>query len=70
VKCRTIDTIYRTMRRSGEETRCRVDPYWVIFFDGTFYLIRWCHLRHDVRMFVLDRIKMLELTDDTFERLC
>jgi len=67
LKRRTIDMIYRTMSRGGEESRRRVDPYRILFFDGTFYLIGWCHLRKEVRMFVLDRIKMLSMTDETFE---
>ena len=44
-----------------------MDPYKVMFFDSTFYLIGLCHLRNEVRMFVLDRIKMLSVTDETFE---
>jgi predicted DNA-binding transcriptional regulator YafY len=67
VKRRIVDMIYRTMSRGGEETRCRVDPYRIMFFDGTFYLVGWCHLRKEVRMFVLDRIRMLSLTEETFE---
>jgi len=67
LKRRTIDMIYRTMSRGGEESRRRVDPCRILFFDGTFYLIGWCHLRKGVRMFVLDRIKMLSMTDETFE---
>jgi len=64
---RTIDMIYKTMSRGGEENRRQVDPYRVMFFNGTFYLIGHCHLRNDVRMFVLDRIKMLSLTDKIFK---
>jgi predicted DNA-binding transcriptional regulator YafY len=67
VKHRTIDMIYKTMSRGGEENRRKVDPYKVMFFDSTFYLIGHCHLRKEVRMFVLDRIKMMNITDETFE---
>jgi predicted DNA-binding transcriptional regulator YafY len=67
VNRRTIDMIYRTMSRGGEETRRKVDPYRIMFFDGAFYLIGHCHLRAEVRMFVLDRIKMLSLTRESFE---
>jgi predicted DNA-binding transcriptional regulator YafY len=38
-----------------------------MFFDGTFYLIGNCRLRHDVRIFALDRIKTIQHTDETFE---
>jgi predicted DNA-binding transcriptional regulator YafY len=67
VNRRTIDMIYRTMSRGGEENRRQVDPYRIMFFDSTFYLIGHCHLRAEVRMFVLDRIRMLKVTDHTFE---
>jgi predicted DNA-binding transcriptional regulator YafY len=61
-----VEIIYRALK-SDEETRRKVDPYKVWFFDGTMYLIGFCHLRKDLRMFVLDRIKMLRPTRDKFE---
>lgn len=67
VNQKTIDMIYKTMSRGGEENRRKVDPYKVMFFDSTFYLIGLCHLRSEIRMFVLDRIKMMNITDETFE---
>jgi predicted DNA-binding transcriptional regulator YafY len=67
VSQKTIDMIYKTMSRGGEENRRKVDPYKVMFFDSTFYLIGLCHLRSEIRMFVLDRIKMMNITDETFE---
>jgi predicted DNA-binding transcriptional regulator YafY len=67
VRHKTIDMIYKTMSRGGEENRRKVDPYKVMFFDSTFYLIGHCHLRGEVRMFVLDRIKIMNVTDATFE---
>jgi predicted DNA-binding transcriptional regulator YafY len=67
VSQKTIDMIYKTMSRGGEENRRKVDPYKVMFFDSTFYLIGLCHLRSEIRMFVLDRIKMMNITDKTFE---
>jgi predicted DNA-binding transcriptional regulator YafY len=36
-------------------------------FNGTFYLIGLCHVREEVRIFALDRIKMLSQTDERFE---
>ena len=50
-----------------KETRRRVDPYRIWFFNGTFYLIGFCHMRNEVRIFALDRIKMLHQTKETFE---
>jgi len=62
---RTIEIVYYTMSRK-KETRRKVDPYRVWFFNGTFYLIGLCHMRNEVRIFALDRIKMLHETRETF----
>ena len=63
---RSIEIVYYTMSRKKESTR-RVDPYRIWFFNGTFYLIGLCHMRNEVRIFALDRIKMLHQTKETFE---
>ena len=63
---RTIEIVYFTMSRK-RETRRKVDPYRAWFFNVTFYLIGFCHLRKEVRIFVLDRIKLLHQTKETFE---
>jgi predicted DNA-binding transcriptional regulator YafY len=62
---KTIEIVYYTMSRR-KKTRRKVDPYRVWFFDGTFYLIGLCHMRNEVRIFALDRIKMLHQTRETF----
>ncbi|MCP4575009.1 MAG: WYL domain-containing protein, partial [Deltaproteobacteria bacterium] len=58
--------VYFTMSRK-KKTRRRIDPYRVWFHGGTFYLIGFCHLRNEVRVFALDRIKMLYQTDEAFK---
>ena len=63
---KSIEIVYYTMSRR-KETRRRVDPYRIWFFNGTFYLIGLCHMRNEVRIFALDRIKMLHQTKETFE---
>lgn len=65
-ECRCIEIAYQPLRDKAETVR-RLDPYKIWFFDGTIYLIGFCHLRKEIRTFVLDRIKMLRPTDDTFE---
>jgi predicted DNA-binding transcriptional regulator YafY len=47
-------------------TRRVVDPYHLANVDGDWYLIAYCHLREDVRMFSPARIRKLELTGETF----
>jgi predicted DNA-binding transcriptional regulator YafY len=61
-----VEMMYHSLHRREPVLR-KVDPYKVWFFEGTMYLIGHCHLRGEVRMFVLDRIKMLNVTDETFE---
>jgi predicted DNA-binding transcriptional regulator YafY len=64
-KRRSIEIVYYTMSRN-KKTRRVVDPYRIWFFNGTLYLIGHCHLRREIRLFALDRIKMLHQTNDTF----
>ncbi len=61
-----IEIDYFTMSRK-EKTRRKVAPYKIWFFDGAFYLIGNCRLRQDIRVFALDRIRELAITEETFE---
>jgi len=63
---RTVEMVYYTMSRRKESKR-KVDPYRIWFFNGSFYLIGFCHVRREVRVFALDRIKMLHQTKENFE---
>jgi predicted DNA-binding transcriptional regulator YafY len=63
---KSVEMVYYTMSRKKEGRR-KVDPYRIWFFNGTFYLIGYCHLRSVVRVFALDRIKMLHQTKEPFE---
>lgn len=65
-ECRCIEMVYQPLRHETESLR-KFNPYKVWFFEGTIYLIGFCHLRQEVRTFVIDRIKMLRPTDETFE---
>ena len=60
-----IEIVYFAMSQ-GKKTKRKVDPYKIWFFNGTFYLIGYCHLRKEIRIFALDRIKMLHQTDEDF----
>ena len=48
-------------------TRREVDPYRLRYVDGGLYLIAYCHWRKDVRMFAVERIKSLTLTDHPYQ---
>ena len=57
---------YFAMSRQKTSQRL-VAPYRLWFFDGTFYMIGFCRLRKDIRLFAVDRIRKMVLTDSTFE---
>jgi predicted DNA-binding transcriptional regulator YafY len=63
---RHIDIEYFSMSRQALTHR-RVAPYKVWFYDETFYVIGFCGLRQAVRLFAVDRIAQLQVSDDLFE---
>ena len=66
IQKKVVEIVYYTMSRK-KETRRKVAPYKIWFFDDTFYLIGNCGLRDGVRIFALDRIKTIQPTDEPFE---
>src|SRR5262249_3955378 len=44
----------------------RVDPLQVVYRVGRWYLVGWCHLRADLRVFRLERIQHARWLDETF----
>ncbi|MCU0561993.1 MAG: WYL domain-containing protein [Desulfobacterales bacterium] len=63
---RRLEVVYRAMHGRAD-TRRRVAPYKLLFFEGSFYLLGHCGLRRDIRVFALDRIREIDLTDEPFE---
>ncbi len=63
---RRVEMVYYTLSRDAESRR-RVDPYRIWYFEGALYLIGHCHWRDAVRMFALDRIRLVTITDEPFE---
>jgi predicted DNA-binding transcriptional regulator YafY len=63
---RVVEITYYTMSRK-KETQRKVAPYKIWFYNGGFYLIGHCRWRDGVRIFAVERIKKIHLTDDTFE---
>jgi predicted DNA-binding transcriptional regulator YafY len=58
----TVEMRYYTASRD-KTTRRKVDPYHLWFAAGALYLIAYCHLRRHVRMFAVDRIRSLVVTN-------
>lgn len=63
---KSIEFGYWSLQKD-ERTSRKVDPYKIWFYDGTIYVIGYCHLRDDIRSFVVDRINMLSVTEDHFK---
>jgi predicted DNA-binding transcriptional regulator YafY len=64
---RQLDLVYWTASR---DDTCRrvVDPYHLASIDGDWFLVAYCHLREEVRMFAPGRIRSLCETGERFER--
>lgn len=52
---------------SSKELRRKIDPYHVWFMGGTIYIVAYCHAKKGLRLFVLDRIKKVQLTEEKFK---
>ena len=61
-QARTVQVRYYTASRDRTGRR-EIDPYHLRYIDGGLYLIGHCHLRQEVRMFAVDRIRALTLTN-------
>ncbi len=64
---RQLELVYWTASRDQTGRRL-VDPYHLASVDGNWYLIAYCHLREDIRMFSPHRIQSLRETGGRFER--
>jgi predicted DNA-binding transcriptional regulator YafY len=51
---------------SGEKAMRKVDPYYLFFNDGFWYLRGYCHMSEGLRTFALDRIHTLSVLNDHF----
>lgn len=65
-RARTVQMRYFSASRNVTMRR-EVDPYRLRYVAGGLYLIGYCHWRKDVRMFAVERIKSLTLTDHPYQ---
>jgi len=63
---KTVQMRYTSASRNGTGRR-EVDPYHLWFAGGGLYLIGHCHLRREVRMFAVERIRSIALTDHPYQ---
>lgn len=59
---RTVQMRYYSASRDTTSRR-EVDPYRLWYAAGALYLIGYCHRRREVRMFAVDRIRSLAITN-------
>jgi len=52
----------------GVSSERTVDPYFIHIHEGEFYLIGYCHLRQDYRVFRVDCLRNLQPVEESFEK--
>jgi predicted DNA-binding transcriptional regulator YafY len=64
----SLNLIYAAASANGAETERMVDPYAVFPYDRAWHVVGYCHLREDVRVFKVDRIRSASQTGRSFTR--
>jgi predicted DNA-binding transcriptional regulator YafY len=65
-QAKTVQLRYFSASR-GRLSRREIDPYRLWYASGGLYLVAYCHLRCDVRMFAVERIQSVTLTDHPYQ---
>jgi predicted DNA-binding transcriptional regulator YafY len=60
--------VFEYASAQGEETERAVDLYGLVHLMGRWYAPGYCHLRRDLRLFRLDRIRQITPQEETFQR--
>jgi predicted DNA-binding transcriptional regulator YafY len=63
---RTVNLVYRSSSRTEPQPR-DLDPYVLVHRWGWWYVIGYCHLRQQIRIFRVDRIVELSLSRQVFQ---
>lgn len=64
-RCRELEFIYYSP--NGESLRC-IEPYYLIFRWSSWYVWGWCKTRNDFRLFKLNRMDKLKLSELVFAK--
>jgi len=62
-----VGITYYSLYRDRQEPR-DIDPYHLCCMKGAWYVIAYCHLREQMRVFRVDRIKTLKVYEVNFQR--
>jgi predicted DNA-binding transcriptional regulator YafY len=60
--------VLRHCSPEGEESERAFDPYGLVYRRAHWYAVGYCHLRSDLRLFRLDRIRHVAACEEFFER--
>lgn len=63
--CRELEFLYYAQK--GESNR-RIEPYYLIFRWSSWYVWGWCKTKEDFRLFKLNRMDKLRLTEAIYEK--
>jgi len=63
---RTVQITYHSLSRDEVTTR-EVDPYGFLFRSNAWYLVGFCHLRGEIKIFKVDRIQEATLLEKAFQ---
>lgn len=72
IERRTVRFRYHTKYAGDDMSAERVreaDPYALLRYGESWYLIGYCHWRQDIRNFRMERVSELEVLDKSFEKL-
>ena len=62
-----IEIVYKAMRnKDRKESKRYIDPYGLIFHEGMWYVIGFCHLKREIRTFALDCIRDFKITNKPY----
>ena len=64
-KCRKLEFLYYSPK--GESVRC-IEPYYLIFRWSSWYVWGWCVKRRDFRLFKLNRMDQVKISEQEFPR--
>jgi predicted DNA-binding transcriptional regulator YafY len=62
---RTLEIRYFSLARNAETER-RVDPYHLRYVSGGLYLVGYCHVRREARVFATERVRSATMLAETF----
>lgn len=65
-KKQTLSFEYKPLQKTTFMER-KVDPYHIICQRGNWYVIGYCHLKNEVRIFSFSRMQNVQLTNERFE---